>query len=36
MRRTLLFLMAGTFLGREGYTAFPQLVDSLKETLENK
>ncbi|WP_245200091.1 RBBP9/YdeN family alpha/beta hydrolase, partial [Acinetobacter nosocomialis] len=26
----------GHFLGREGYTAFPQLVDSLKEMLENK
>lgn len=25
----------GHFLGREGYTEFPQLVDSLKEMLEN-
>ncbi|MCU7698393.1 alpha/beta hydrolase [Acinetobacter sp. AYS6] len=26
----------GHFLGREGYTAFPQLVDSLKEMLESE
>ncbi|NUG12696.1 serine hydrolase family protein [Acinetobacter seifertii] len=26
----------GHFLGREGYTAFPQVVNSLKEMLENK